>query len=702
VTSRDLKRRPNLLLYTARADYPQRNALAATLAWAAADREYAFEVYYDAMRGGGHYGGGNPTTHAAGGLAAGGRHLEAVALALLRFETTVICTGGLALANTIAALLEGSETRLLDLPLEPVVDIYDATFAALDTPWPSVAVMVHAAPSPHLVGIDAYCYPEIFYRRAVGIESSTSVEDIQALKARGIKEVLCIGVPASQQESLRKVGLEVQDLEMIRDGDDYCAVTARLAARWKARRRGWLLGDPSLVASWLPVACREDRSAIYSIPQSRVISAVGEEIAADTGQPMLGRQYDDSDFFALSRLGQAFQLVDPNRPVLPILQTLQTAWSRTLPDPRDGEPSDSQLQQYAREGRILSSLVFWTGMLRETENLFALVDLLAVTDLRAGLALTAQSLGWRPSPLDLLTVPRNQGGVFPNAEILLASSGIGGSIESLLPRGRLRDHVSRAHAELERIGFPKEWWPKGWWATMDAPLIERTGPSLRQPVQLRRDSPYLRFRFHARSDVESERPTSKNRELSEGVGAVDPRKTSAVQMLQSRVRARVRDSRLSVLFDAYRPYEHLQPGPIREDLAREIQENGLSYMLSKSGFGERPRVLYREDEFVALNYTAGQWDGWTPFETVNSVRDLRVAEKRLLHDGAPGWLLGTVDTCLWAFSGELWHRAPGLAEIARFLAHGGSTGKLINVTPRVIARYARIISDEGDRPAVSD
>jgi hypothetical protein len=114
-------------------------------------------------------------------------------------------------------------------------------------------------------------------------------------------------------------------------------------------------------------------------------------------------------------------------------------------------------------------------------------------------------------------------------------------------------------------------------------------------------------------------------------------------------------------------------------------------MLTKSGFGGPPAIQHRDGDFVALNYTAGRWDGWTPFETVNDVVDLRRAERRLTTGRQPGWLLGTVDSCLWTFSGELWHAAPRLAAIADFAVSGGASGRLVNVTPRVIARYARMI-----------
>ncbi len=72
------------------------------------------------------------------------------------------------------------------------------------------------------------------------------------------------------------------------------------------------------------------------------------------------------------------------------------------------------------------------------------------------------------------------------------------------------------------------------------------------------------------------------------------------------LRKRVRDSRLKGFFSEYRPYEDYGPGPLSPDLASTIRGAGFSYMLSKSGFGRRPGVVYRDGDFVALNYTAGR------------------------------------------------------------------------------------------------
>jgi hypothetical protein len=55
--------------------------------------------------------------------------------------------------------------------------------------------------------------------------------------------------------------------------------------------------------------------------------------------------------------------------------------------------------------------------------------------------------------------------------------------------------------------------------------------------------------------------------------------------------------------------------------------------------------------------------------------------------------VGQLDTCLWAFTGPIWERAAGLRAIADFVARGGDSGRLMNVTPRVVARYARLLND---------
>ncbi|MGH2517160.1 MAG: hypothetical protein ACRDHP_16040, partial [Ktedonobacterales bacterium] len=46
-----------------------------------------------------------------------------------------------------------------------------------------------------------------------------------------------------------------------------------------------------------------------------------------------------------------------------------------------------------------------------------------------------------------------------------------------------------------------------------------------------------------------------------------------------------------------------------------------------------------------------------------------------------------------AFTGPVWRRSDDLYAIAEFVARGGASGRLLNVTPRVVARYARLLGE---------
>jgi hypothetical protein len=152
----------------------------------------------------------------------------------------------------------------------------------------------------------------------------------------------------------------------------------------------------------------------------------------------------------------------------------------------------------------------------------------------------------------------------------------------------------------------------------------------------------------------------------------------------------VRRSSLDRLFEPRRPFDDRRPGALDREVSEAVRSAGFSYMWTKTAFG-RPHVALRDGEFIALTLTAGNWDGWSPFYTVGSARDLKQAERRLLREDRPGWLAGTIDSPLWLLSGELLEHGAELHRMADLTAGGGASGRLVNVTPGVIARYARLL-----------
>jgi hypothetical protein len=434
-----------------------------------------------------------------------------------------------------------------------------------------------------------------------------------------------------------------------------------------------ILGDPDLVGAQLPKARRLRLLPLYGCPQIDAIARV-EPIIRAAADPVFGRQFDDRDFFALARLGRGFQIIDPDPPFdsafsLPPAMPAPQATAA----PVNLEPSDDQLAAWADERKVLVTLLFWTGMLREIDLLNRLVDLVATTDLHAGLAVTAETVEHATgAALGLLATPVERGGVCGRLNLLLASTGRGVAPESLLPpeifHRQLREARAAAAARL-----PVALVPEGWWPLLDTAVVPA------RPPLMGWERARLRIRVPPRAVPESKdderASTSDERPDLRHLAGTITRRTS-----------------LDRFVEEHRPYDHVRPGPLDTQVAAAVREAGFSYMWTKAGFGTGA-VVERQGNFVALPFTAGNWDGWTPFYTLGSRGDVVRAERRLLRENRPGWLASTVDSPLFAMSGEIWEHGSTLYRMAELFAGGGRSGRLVNVTPDVVARYARLLDD---------
>ena len=661
-----------LLLYLSQSNHSENVPIASTLAWLSKSKNVVFDNYYDSYHLGIHFPGGDVRSlepgQQTGGTVSGDRHFEEFYFLLHNFDVSII-----SFKDTIFL----SSIKNFKIPVVALSDrisvLYKKAFSHFDLPLPSRIVMIGSHFKKALSGLEAYLYPEIYHRQAIGVPDSIPEEELAVLYQEGSK-ILCLYVDENVITRLQERGYEIEVIDQLKENDDYLNATKRLAERWKGKSEGWILGDPMLVSHWLPKACEEDLIAIYSVPQEKLVSTLGDLISSK-GKVVYGRQYNDKVFFELSKINQCLQVIDPCRPPFQSVKHVEYAWH---PDQNkqgfyDTEYSDEELRQFAREGRILISLMFWSGMIREIANLYNLMDLFAITKLRCGLVLTAQSYEYMMhSPLELLTIPLERGGVFPLVEPILGSCGLGVGIESSLTNDRLQENLKESLSMILRRVNKESYLPRGWWPTMDTDLEIVgfwKGPKL---LRFLKYSPYFQIRFKAKEK--------------------DHKENSLKQNYAERMKKGLQKAGLTKYFVPYRPYECYRAGPIKGDIIKTVKSVGLEYMFTKAGFRPHPEVKYLDDDFIALNYTAGQWDGWTPFETVNDISDLRKSEKILLRRNKPGWIVSTIDSCLWAFSGEFWKRGSKLYEIAQFCANGGRSKKLINVKPYTIARYARIIA----------
>lgn len=647
--------RPRLLLFLAPADHPHRDPVCATLAWLAAAEGSLFECYYDARPTGIHFGGGLPPGSdpnlVRGGTFTGAHHLENLLLLLQRFDCQAASLGPAVLVATLEEAGVTFRSRSSEIST-----FYRELFESSQVAMPETLLVVGQGRADGL-RLAPFAFPEIVNRRMLAVGEGDPEALSRLSQDRKVETLWLNGAPVAGSIDLRPEPTASTSEE-----------TAWMAERWAAGGHGFILGDAELVGRWIPTAARSGWLPIHGTPQTDVIDRMAEPLSST--DVVFGRQHHDDDFLALSRLGVAFQVIDPGRPPFPVLREAPSPWPASAPA-RD--PDDDQLSAWAREGRVVASLVFWTGMARELENLYALADVFSLTGLSAGLVLTTESFAQMPRPpLSLTQYPLRAGGLAPRIELLLGCAGAGVLLESETPPGRLAATLRRSVDDLSARLGGRDHVPRGWWPLMDAPLLRQPSRRLVAGTQ----PPYVRLRYQPRPP---------------GASAVDDGPQGSGRSL----RARIRESPLRHFLERARPFTDFRPGAPGRAVLEAVRDAGFEYGFTCSGFSGPPRAVVDVPGIIALTYTAGRWDGWSPFITVNHLSDLRRAERRLLHGGGPGWLIGTLDTCLWAFTGSLWERGGELFALCRWMAEGGTSGRLVNVTPHTAARYARLLADTG-------
>ncbi|RJP20375.1 MAG: hypothetical protein C4529_09640 [Deltaproteobacteria bacterium] len=615
-------RRPNVLVMISDYSWPAKNAVAATLAWMTAQVGWLSEVYYDSYRIGVHFGGGAlegaGSGEAFGSLFWSGRHLERLLLLNSMAEVHYVIVGSVSLTE----LIPWEWNRTIANETTPEL-IYRAAMRELGVSAPRSAVWI-GSKRGKLNGIDSYCYPEICVRQALGFSGALDRGAVESLKTLGIESVTGMFCTREERDVVLQAGLVWETLDELKPDDTYGSVTQRISLRsWKPGD-GFFAGDPVVASYWLPWNCRQGRLPLYGEPQSKSLDAMAKQIQAGPSL-VFGRQYDDRDFKVLSEQGRCFQLVDPLRPAFPVISDIQDIPQMETRSASPSEPSDAELEVFAREGKILASLLFWSGAVRELENLDRLFELAASMELRMGVILTSESYRFgHPSPLKSLVWPFDRGGVFPLVEPLLGSFGEGIGLEGYADSERIRESLVRGMDRI-RMVTGGDHVPCGWWPTLDGKLVPAGNFGAKN-----RGRPYAKFL--------SDRP--------------------------------------------------------QRALWEAVRSAGLKYAFSTFGYG-RPAVLHREEDFMVLNQTAGVWEGWSPFVDIPSFGDLQDAEKMLVASGDPGWLVGTLDSCVWTFANPHWSRGSELRRMAQLLRDGGRSGKLVNVTPHTLMRYARVLLDRG-------
>ncbi len=406
-----------------------------------------------------------------------------------------------------------------------------------------------------------------------------------------------------------------KELDGYSSRDDYGTITLRIANRWKSQAKGVAFADPSAILSQIPKLCRERRVAVYAptkpMKSSEIVfnnyqeacSAIVVETAAlakEVGNlTMVGRQTTDGDLIEWSKDGVCLQIMDPNRPAFPVVDTVPHVWTNVGGTLYDEEPDDDQLRKYAKEGKILNSLFWHSGEMAHNEAMINLFDLVAFTGVKMGVGAHAARYETAPQLWEMINIPRARGGVRGYIEPVLYSGGMGIMAEMNCPPSILTDHCKNALSNIRKLAHD-EATPKGHWAFLDSDLSSFT---------------------------ESD-----------------------------------------------------------DKLFKAIEASGLEYAVTLAQPG-RNKILYQSDKFLVINQTPRHFYAGSPFVRLRTIDEYSSAPLT-----SPGWLLGTIDSPVHAFTQYIWRNGHDMIKLVEYMTKGG---QFVNVLPHTIARYARILKEEG-------
>jgi hypothetical protein len=467
--------------------------------------------------------------------------------------------------------------------------------------------------------VSPYFYIEIFNRKALAIPVDIIDELPPTLQ---VGNIIAAYLSADSTQSLKNTSPRLELIDQVEDGDTIGTLSVRMAERWKSWAQGVTFGDPEIIYFLQATNCRERRVSVYAprapIPQSQIrVSSYTEEhtdiaddvirLCKETGNKvMIGRQTCDGDLIYWGGYGVCLQIMDPNRPVFPILNRHPQPWPNMGSlGVYDLEPDDGTLRKWATEGKILTSLLWHSGEVAHTEGMLNVIEFGIITGLKVGIGVHAARYQTCPQLWELSSILYEKGGALGLIEPLLYSGGMGIMGERNCSPEDLHTHCENAMEIIESITGPKHL-PKGYYAFYD-------------------------------SDMET--------------------------------------------FTEF----HL-------DLFEVVSETGMDYFVTTSWPG-RNRVVYIDNNVITINHTPRTIFTGSPFVRANITEMMQ----HCTPVSSPGWLLTAIDSPVHAFAPYIWQKGHHMMAIADYLMN---TTNFINVIPHTIARYARILLEEGFLPSV--
>ena len=322
----------------------------------------------------------------------------------------------------------------------------------------------------------SYCYPDILYNDALGVNENIWAESSVQFYDAGVDEVKSLYCDVEGAEAYDSLLPE----------DDYASVTERIAKRHlsHARQIGFL--DPGCIDRWLACFCRDDVVTVYEdVKWVKFMKNVAELADTIGNRNVVGSQnvYIEADgkvgclddvFTEMARYGLYGNIVGVNPRIGFTIQTkhrLPLDWldDDTVPTPWDIEYSDEFLLEKLEKRATPVCFLMYAADLGHLPVLSHVINALCLDDMRAGIAFPASWYDYQPELLEQLYLPLEQGGVCPNIEPLISSGGVAvlPEAEGFISQELLSELLTKAKTHIaERIGERRV--PRGYYPWQDA------------------------------------------------------------------------------------------------------------------------------------------------------------------------------------------------------------------------------------------
>jgi len=368
-----------------------------------------------------------------------------------------------------------------------LVDLYDELFRLMNADFPNEAVVFPSSEFEipkeavtlgdfHINGrsrIDTFFYPEIFFRRALGLNYELRDSEFERLRSKGVTKLLLACCPKEAEERFAALGFETEVIEHFDMSDTLLSLTSRISERWVDLGKGVALGNDPITLRWTPKYLRErilPIAAVNTLPEA--VEVIAKLIKRTENYNVWGSQvFDDGIIAEFSKKGIVLNLAHDVEIGITLRDSIKlpSLWLKKAPSPTSDEISDAELIKHIDNGDIPVCFIHYAADIGHLPVLPRYLDLHTIKGIRDGIAFPANWWDFAGETLEQLYIPRDQGGIFPTAEILMSSlgTGVGTEAKGYFPADEFLKNLLTAQRKIaKQVG--KQNIPLGYYSFQDS------------------------------------------------------------------------------------------------------------------------------------------------------------------------------------------------------------------------------------------